>query len=136
MPVAPNFRLQWLDSMDSELYPYKTFIRSDLSSESDGDLEQPQGSLIWMYGVWIMGITALAMGMIIIIYRRKSSNYDDPEDKAFPSLFLNDDNEVKLDFNTKPVQPAFSLKERIAQSVPWKSSVGFRCAIYSNWKLC
>lgn len=89
-----------------------------------------------MYGVWIMGITALAMGMIIIIYRRKSSNYDDPEDKAFPSLFLNDDNEVKLDFNTKPVQPAFSLKERIAQSVPWKSSVGFRCAIYSNWKLC
>ena len=130
MPVAPNFRLQWLDTTDSDLYPYRSFMTSDLSSDSDLDSQSEQQSFFWIYSIWVMGVMGLAMLIIFIVYRRKSSSYDDSDSKNIPHWFLNDESEVKLDFNTKPVQPTFSLRERIAQSVPWKSSVSFH---YHKW---
>uniref|UniRef100_A0AC34FBK7 Uncharacterized protein n=1 Tax=Panagrolaimus sp. ES5 TaxID=591445 RepID=A0AC34FBK7_9BILA len=143
MPLSPKFSYKWIQTSgnenDEEIvgYPFHSLNKIDITDDNlainDGSLQDisPVRSymvndfLILVWGIAIMTFFVVAAALF---YFRKISNSNNNggngwnSDNGFPNYFENEENGLKLHLNTKPVQPTMSLKQKLSQSAPWKSS--------------
>uniref|UniRef100_A0A7E4W8N5 Synaptotagmin-7 n=1 Tax=Panagrellus redivivus TaxID=6233 RepID=A0A7E4W8N5_PANRE len=141
MPLAPIFRYQWLDSDASETgFPFRSLHRenavSSINPSSATDLNGPAlfGSHYQQFWFVFIAVAASAFAVLVlaVAYMRRSAfialTEVDTEDgrmlveKSFPFGLFNDQSGLKLQFNTKPVQPPISLKAKLVHAAPWKTS--------------